>query len=99
MGVNAISGKWERQRSYGGKLFENVCQKFARNVMAHNMQAIDEAGYEIVLSVHDELITEAPDKPKYNEKALSEMLSKNVIWSSGMPLAAAGFEAYAYRKD
>lgn len=60
--INPFNKKWQRTASYGGKLFENACQAVARDVMAANMPAIEEAGYEIILSVHDELITEAPER-------------------------------------
>lgn len=99
MGVNQYSRKWSRLKTYGGKLFENVCQAVARDVMAHNMPAIEAAGYQIVLSVHDELICEAPDSNEFNATHLSSLLSSNPPWAPDMPLAAGGFEAYRYRKD
>jgi DNA polymerase len=99
MGVNQYSRKWSRLKTYGGKLFENVCQAVARDVMAHNMPLIEAAGYEIVLTVHDEVICEAPDSEDFNDKHLSSLLANNPPWASDMPLAAGGFEAYRYRKD
>lgn len=59
MGMNSYTKRWERIATYGGKLVENCTQAVARDVMAANMQRIEDAGYEIVLSVHDELITES----------------------------------------
>lgn len=99
MGVNQYTRKWSRLGTYGGKLFENACQSLARDVMAANMPAIEQAGFDIVLSVHDELITEAPDTEDFTAERLSELLATNPPWATGMPLAAGGFEAYRYRKD
>lgn len=99
MGINQYTRKWERIKTTGGKLFENLCQALARDVMAHNMPAIDAQGYEIVLSVHDELITETPDSDEFTADELSRMLAANPPWAPDMPLAAAGFETYTYRKD
>ena len=99
MGVNQYSRKWSRLKTYGGKLFENVCQAVARDVMAHNMPAIEEAGYALVLTVHDEVICEAPDAPEFNPEHLASLLAANPPWAPDMPLAAAGFETYRYRKD
>jgi DNA polymerase len=99
MGINQYSRKWCRLDTYGGKLFENVCQAVARDVMAHNMPAIEQAGYEIVLSVHDELLTETPDSHKFDSCTLSNLLAANPPWSPDMPLAAAGFETNRYKKD
>lgn len=99
MGVNQYTRKWARLGTYGGKLFENACQSLARDVMAANMPAIEQAGFDIVLSVHDELITEAPDTEDFNAERLSGLLATNPTWAPDMPLAASGFEGYRYRKD
>ena len=47
MGVNQYSRKWARLSTYGGKLFENICQGVARDVMAHNMPLIEQAHHAI----------------------------------------------------
>lgn len=99
MGVNQYTRKWDRLDSYGGKIFENICQAVARDVMAHNMPAIEVAGYAIVLTVHDEILAEAPDSPEYNAEHLAALLATNPPWALDMPLAAAGFETYRYKKD
>lgn len=98
MGINQYSRKWERLRTYSGKLVENMCQAAARDVLAHSMQPIEDAGYEIVLTVHDEIIGEAPDSPFYSHEGLADLMAAGTPWSDGLPLAAAGFEAYRYRK-
>jgi DNA polymerase bacteriophage-type len=99
MGVHQFSRKWTRLDTYGGKLFENICQAVARDVMAHNMPAIEAAGYKILLTVHDEVICEAPDTDEFTAEGLSALLAANPPWAPDMPLAAAGFEAYRYKKD
>ena len=99
MGIDQFTRKWSRQRTYGGKLFENANQAIARDVLASNMPAIDAAGYHIILSVHDELLCETPDTPEYNHETLSRMMATQPAWALDLPLSAAGFETYAYRKD
>lgn len=99
MGINQYNRKWQRLSTYGGKFFENCAQAVARDVMAANMPLIEAAGYEIVLTVHDEVICEAPDSPEFNAEHLSALLATVPKWATGMPLAAGGFEAYRYRKD
>ncbi|EAW4590389.1 DNA polymerase [Salmonella enterica] len=98
-GVNSYSRKWQRLKTYGGKLVENVTQAAARDVLAGNMPLIEDAGYSIVLTVHDEVICEAPDTDDFNDTALSALLSTNPEWAPDIPLNAGGFEAYHYRKD
>lgn len=99
MGLNTYSRKWERINTYGGKIAENITQAVARDVMAWSMPCIDEIGFNIVLTVHDEIITEAPDIPEYSHEYLSQILSTPPQWADGLPLAAAGFESYRYKKD
>jgi DNA polymerase len=99
MGVNQYSRKWARLKTYGGKLVENATQAVARDVMAHAMPLIEAAGYEIVLTVHDEVICEAPDAPEFNAEHLAGLLATAPAWAPDLPLAAAGFECHRYRKD
>lgn len=99
MGVNQYSRKWSRLKTYGGKLAENVTQAVARDVLAGNMPGIEAAGYQIVLSVHDENLTEADDRDEFSAGHLAGLMATNPPWADGLPLAAAGFEAYRYRKD
>lgn len=98
-GVNQYSRKWGAISSYGGKFFENICQAVARDVLAENMQGIENAGYQIVLTVHDEVICEAPDTPEFNADHLSQLLSTIPPWADGLPLSSGGFESYRYKKD
>ena len=98
-GTNQYTRKWETIRTYGGKLVENITQAAARDVLAHGMLAAEEAGYEVCLHVHDELITETPDNDRWSVQELAKIMSTNPHWALGLPLAAAGFEAHRYRKD
>lgn len=99
MGVNQYSRKWSRLKTYGGKLAENVTQAVARDVLAASMPAIEREGYQIVLTVHDEIIAEAPDREEFNAGHLAGLMANNPQWATGLPLAAAGFEATRYRKE
>lgn len=99
MGVDQYTRQWKRIKTYGGKLIENCTQAFARDVMAHNMPLIEGSGYPIVLSVHDELLTEPEDSSEFSHEALASMLARVPTWAPGIPLAAAGFETLRYRKD
>jgi DNA polymerase len=99
MGMNQYSRKWQRISTYGGKITENRTQAVARDVFKSSYPAILDAGYEIKLPVHDENICYAPDGALYGPKHLSRLMTVVPPWASGLPLAAAGFEAYRYRKD
>jgi DNA polymerase len=98
-GMNQFTRKWERLDTYGGKLVENAVQAIARDVFMSGMLRAEEAGYSVCIRVHDELVCETPDEPAYSSEGLAALMSTNPGWSVGLPLAAAGFEAYRYRKD
>lgn len=98
-GVNQYTRQWARIKTYGGKLVENIVQAWARDVLAANMPMIDAKGYEIVLTVHDEILTETPDSPDFSSDELGRLMSTPPAWAADCPLAAAGFETTRYRKD
>ena len=99
LGVSQYTRKFERIGTHGSKTFENAVQAVARDVMFYNKLKIEDAGFEIILPVHDELNAEAPlNKPHLTAELLSALLSKNPPWLEGCPLSASGFEAQRYRK-
>lgn len=98
-GINQYSRRWERLKTYGGKLTENVTQAVARDVMAAGMMKAEAHGYEIALSVHDELICETPDAGLHSAGGLADLMAICPPWADDLPLAAAGFETHRYRKD
>jgi DNA polymerase len=99
MGEHPYTRKWQRLSTYGGKLFENICQGGSRDVLYAAQQPVEDAGFKIVLHVHDELVTEASlvNKELTLDK-LCSILSSNPSWGKGLPLAAAGFESDRYKK-
>lgn len=59
MGVG-LGGKWVRERTYGGKLVENIVQATARDVLASAMIRLERANCKVVLTVHDEIVCDVP---------------------------------------
>lgn len=97
-GENQTTRQWGFQYTYGGKLTENIVQALCRDILAWSMPGVESAGYEIVLSVHDELITEVPDTDDYTTEELCALMCDLPIWAKGFPLAAEGDIMYRYRK-
>jgi len=98
MGMCPYTKQWKRLSSYSGKDAENVVQGIAADHMMDGLLAAEDAGYNPVLSVHDEALTEPPNDPAYNDKHLSKLLVESSLWADGLPLAAKGFTATRYRK-
>lgn len=98
-GMNQYTRKWSVLETYGGKLVENAVQAIARDVFFSGMRRAMVHDYFVVLRVHDELVCEVPDEPQYTHEKLAEFMSTNPSWAAGLPLSAAGFTTYRYRKE
>ena len=102
MGMNQYTRKWERIRTYGGKLAENVTQAVARDVMAEAMLELDDHHRDLVqliLTVHDELLGEA-DKANEAEALakVTEIMAKTPAWAGDLPVGADGWSGDRYKK-
>jgi DNA polymerase bacteriophage-type len=98
LGVCPYTKQWKRIGTYSGKLAENIVQASSADLLMDGMLAADAAGYNPVLSVHDEIITEPPDEARFNDKELSRLMVESSPWAAGLPLAAKGFTAKRYAK-
>ena len=99
MGVQQFSRKWCRIRSYASKVVENITQAVSCDLLCEALLKLESHGFETVLTVHDEAITEAPDSPEFSLELMEALMTELPEWAKGLPLAAAGFEAKRYRKD
>lgn len=100
MGMNQTTRKWERTKTWGGKLTENLIQAIARDCLAVSMTKIQQSGYHIVMHVHDEVIVEVPSKDAEGHlKRIEELMGEPIDWAPGLILTADGFTSEYYRKD
>ena len=93
-----IKGQFVREKTYGGKLIENIVQGIAFDVMQEGMLSAETNGYPVIGTVHDELLS-LRKKGTSNVKELEALVCNVPAWSKGMPLAAKGFICDRYRKD
>lgn len=90
-------GRMVSESTYGGKLVENITQAVARDILVNGMFEAERAGYRVLGTVHDEILTE--QKPEDGSvKELEKIVCRLPTWASGLPVAAEGFESYRYRK-
>jgi DNA polymerase bacteriophage-type len=97
-GMNQESKKWEKIGTYGGKLTENIVQAIARDCLAEALIRLDEAGYPIVMHIHDEIVAEiATGRGSLEE--METIMGQPVPWAPGLPLGSDGFVTEYYKKD
>jgi DNA polymerase len=98
MGVDPYTRQWTRIDTYSGKRAQNIAEGVGADILMDGLLAADTAGYNPILSVHDEAITEPPDNDEFTDSRLSVLLGQSSLWAEGMPIAAKGFTAKRYRK-
>lgn len=86
---------WED--TYGGKLAENITQATARDLMAPGMLNAEELGFEMILTIHDELVAEQ-DEDFATVEAFEEAVCPEISWAEGLPLKAEGYKSKRYKK-
>lgn len=98
MGMCPNTRKWRRQQTYGGMLVENITQAVARDLMAYAMlNCYEEGVYDVILSVHDELLTEA-DIDVGTYQGCERRMAATPEWADGCPVTAEGWEGFRYKK-
>jgi DNA polymerase len=89
---------WIRLDTWGGKLCENIVQSVARDLLFFSMKNIEEAGYPIVLQVHDEIVSEVPEGYGSVEE-YEAIMSRVPEWATGWAVkASGGWRGKRYRK-
>jgi len=92
------TGQWLRVGTYGGKLTENACQAVSREILVPAMLRAEAAGYDIILSVYDEIVAEVPDDFGSLEDFLGVMSGPLPEWAFDWPITVGGWEGQRYRK-
>lgn len=101
MGLDQVTRQWKRQYAFGGKWTEQACQGVARDVLLDGLLLADERGFDIIGSVHDEILAVVPkNSDEFNHKTLAQAMSAPVPWADDqLHLDADGFSDIFYRKD
>lgn len=96
-GLNQITKKWEKIRTYGGKLTENVVQSIARDILGIVILRAYHESLNIVFHIHDEIIVEA--EADQTLKDVETLFSEPISWCTDLPLKGAGYSTPYYLKD
>ena len=98
-GKDQATDQWSMIVSHGGKIFENIVQAIARDVLADKLLEFEQAGLEVVGHVHDEGICLSDDDPfAPGVMDMEKIMNTPVVWAPSLPLGSDGFEDYFYHK-
>lgn len=99
-GTNQETKQWDIWvQSHGGKLFENLVQAIARDILAVKLLEFEENDMPVVAHVHDEGVCLVPDDAfSPGVEDMVRIMSKPVDWGPGLLLGADGFEDKLYHK-
>lgn len=94
-------GKRGFEKTYGGRITENVVQALSRIVITDAMLRLQHTipGGTVALTVHDEVVIIAPkNNPDVTMKNIIEQLCIAPSWAPNLPLDAEGGFAHNYSK-
>jgi DNA polymerase len=82
--IDSKTKQFIRRAMYGGLWTENIVQAASRDIMVSAMFAVENAGYPIVLTVHDELLLDVPAETEGDE--IKHLMIRPINWAKGLPL-------------
>lgn len=92
-------GKMMEVKLYGALIVENMCQAFARDVFMDRVMALEDAGYEILLRVHDEVVLLLDESDaEAHRQAVEKIMCTPPSWCSDLPLGAEAIISKQYTK-
>jgi DNA polymerase len=91
-------GQFARTKIYGGLLSENLSQALARDIFVYHMKKVVEAGLQICLHTHDEIVIYSPEETALeNQKKIETIMSTPPPWID-LPLGVESEICSHYKK-
>lgn len=95
--VDSKTKRWGVERTYGGKITENITQAIARDILAAAMFRLELCGYPVIFSVHDEIVCESFEGAK-SEEEFKMLLCELPKWAADCPIKAEVWSGKRYKK-
>jgi len=86
-----------RQQLIGSSIYQSVVQATARDILIDAMYRLDQVGYDIVMTTHDEVVAEV-DEGWDNTEEFERIMTTNPEWCPEIPLEVEGWIGKNYRK-
>ncbi|MBU2007449.1 MAG: hypothetical protein KKF08_18930, partial [Gammaproteobacteria bacterium] len=74
--------RYGRIGTYGGKLVENYVQALCRDLLAESLVYLEEAGFPVVMHVHDEVVVEMDSPEQLDE--VGRIMVRRPDWAQGL---------------
>jgi DNA polymerase len=90
-------GRWMQKDLYGGAQCAHVVSGIARDILVEGMFRVEATGYPLVLTIHDEGLSEVPEGFGSKEEYL-DLLLQPIEWMDDCPISASTWEGPRYIK-
>lgn len=98
-GTDSKTKQWTKQSLYGGLQCENIVQAASCDLLVDAMFRVENAGYPVILTVHDEIVSEVDeDRRDLNEDDFAQLMSVLPQWANGLPVSVGAWEDTRYVK-
>ena len=95
--VDSKTKQWVQRAVYGGLLTENIVQAISRDCMAESMVRCEDNGYDCLITVHDENLTERKIG-EGNIEDFDKLMSQRPTWGQDIPLKVSSWSGPRYKK-
>ena len=95
VGVHGPAKKFERRKTWGGTLVENVVQAVARDILYASLVRLEGVA-DAVLAVHDEGVFETPQD--FDPRIIQDSMEIVPLWARGLPINVEVWEGRKYGK-
>lgn len=96
MGIDSVTKQWRERSTYGGSIVESICQGMAGCLLQEICFRSEAAGYPVVLTVHDEIVSEVPEH--YPVEPFHQIVKTRPAWCLDLPIECETHEAKRYGK-
>ena len=87
MGVHPKTKQWTRETTWGGTLTENAVQALSRDVLFRAMLTLERQSIPIVLSVHDQIVSEVDEiDGEWACRRVKQVMEDVPDWAHGFPI-------------
>jgi hypothetical protein len=91
-------GGWAEVGAWYGTLTENAVQATARDLLGATLLRVEQAGYPVVLHVHDEVVCEVPEGFGLTAE-FQRLMTTPPDWATDLPIAAKVWNRNRYAKS